>query len=81
MPVVEANGISINVQIDGADSAQPLVFSNSLGTNLHMWDAQAAALSKKYRVIRYDTRGHGKTSAPNYPYTVDNARPRCDCTL
>lgn len=71
MPVVEANGISINVQIDGADSAQPLVFSNSLGTNLHMWDAQAAALSKKFRVIRYDTRGHGKTSAPAYPYTVD----------
>jgi 3-oxoadipate enol-lactonase len=71
MPVVAANGISINVQIDGADSAQPLVFSNSLGTNLHMWDAQAATLSKKYRVIRYDTRGHGKTSAPAYPYTSD----------
>jgi 3-oxoadipate enol-lactonase len=71
MPVVAANGISINVQIDGADSAQPLVFSNSLGTNLHMWDAQAATLSKKYRVIRYDTRGHGKTSAPAYPYTSE----------
>jgi 3-oxoadipate enol-lactonase len=71
MPVVEANGIKFNVAIDGADGAPALVFSNSLGTNLHMWDRQAESLSKKFRVIRYDTRGHGKTEAPNYPYTFD----------
>jgi 3-oxoadipate enol-lactonase len=71
MPTVEANGIKVNVLIEGADSAPPLVFSNSLGTDLHMWDWQAAALSKKFRVIRYDTRGHGKTEAPDFPYTFD----------
>ena len=71
MPTVEANGIKFNVQIDGAENAPALVFSNSLGTNLHMWDSQAAVLSKKFRVVRYDTRGHGKTEAPNFPYTAD----------
>lgn len=71
MPTVEANGIKVNVLIEGGDNAPPLVFSNSLGTDLHMWDTQAAALSKKFRVIRYDTRGHGKTEAPDFPYTFE----------
>ncbi len=70
MPILEANGIQINYQIDGADSAPVLMLSNSLGTNLHMWDKQVPALAKRFRVVRYDTRGHGKTSAPSFPYTV-----------
>ncbi|MBY0533121.1 MAG: 3-oxoadipate enol-lactonase [Xanthobacteraceae bacterium] len=69
MPILEANGIKINYQIDGADNAPVLMMSNSLGTNLHMWDNQVAALAKRFRVVRYDTRGHGKTEAPLYPYT------------
>lgn len=69
MPTLEANGISINYRIDGADDAPPLVLSNSLGTNLHMWDNQVPELAKRFRVIRYDTRGHGKTDAPQGPYT------------
>lgn len=69
MPSLEANGIKINYQIDGAEGAPPLMMSNSLGTNLHMWDKQAPSLAKHYRVIRYDTRGHGKTGAPSGPYT------------
>lgn len=69
MPTLEANGIKINYQIDGADGAPVLMLSNSLGTNLHMWDKQAPALVKRFRVVRYDTRGHGKTEAPAYPYT------------
>ena len=47
-----------------------LVFSNSLGTTGVMWDAQAAALSDRFRVLRYDARGHGGTPAPRGPYTV-----------
>jgi 3-oxoadipate enol-lactonase len=70
MPAIEANGIKINYQIDGADNAPVLMFSNSLGTNLRMWDKQVPALSKRFRVVRYDTRGHGKTDAPTHPYTV-----------
>ncbi len=69
MPTIEANGIKINYQIDGAENAPVLMLSNSLGTNLHMWDKQAPALAKRFRVVRYDTRGHGKTEAPSYPYT------------
>lgn len=69
MPTLEANGIKVNYQIDGAEGAPPLLMSNSLGTNLHMWDKQAPSLAKHFRVVRYDTRGHGKTDAPTGPYT------------
>ncbi|KQZ46741.1 3-oxoadipate enol-lactonase [Rhizobium sp. Root149] len=47
-----------------------LLFSNSLGTNLSMWDAQIADLSHEFRILRYDTRGHGESSAPRAPYTL-----------
>jgi 3-oxoadipate enol-lactonase len=70
MPTLQANGISVNYQIDGAENAPVLMLSNSLGTNLHMWDKQVPALSKRFRVVRYDTRGHGKSDAPSYPYTL-----------
>lgn len=69
MPTLEANGIKINYRIDGAEGSPVLVLSNSLGTNLHMWDKQMPALAKRFRVVRYDTRGHGRTDAPSYPYT------------
>src|SRR2546423_9378010 len=65
-----ANRISINYQIDG--SVGPwLVLSNSLATDLSMWDAQARDLSGAFRVLRYDQRGHGKTDAPAGRYTFD----------
>jgi 3-oxoadipate enol-lactonase len=71
MPVIDASGCKINVEINGPESAPALVLSNSLGTNLHMWNEQAKALSQTYRVIRYDQRGHGKSGAPKGPYTID----------
>jgi len=70
MPVIDADGCKINVQIDGPQDAPALVLSNSLGTNLSMWDDQAKALSGEFRVIRYDQRGHGKSGAPKGPYTI-----------
>jgi 3-oxoadipate enol-lactonase len=69
MPTIEVNGARINYQIDGAENAPPLVLSNSLGTNLHMWDKQVPSLAKRFRVIRYDTRGHGKSEVTTGPYT------------
>jgi 3-oxoadipate enol-lactonase len=66
---IKANGITINYQIDGADSAPCLVFSNSLATSIAMWDEQAAALKSSFRVLRYDQRGHGGTDAPAGRYT------------
>lgn len=68
---IKANGITFNVQIDGPEGAPWLVFSNSLATNLTMWDAQAAHFSARYRVLRYDQRGHGGTDAPGGRYTFD----------
>jgi 3-oxoadipate enol-lactonase len=67
----KANGISINYQVDGPEGAPWLVFSNSLAANFGMWDAQAASLSKSYRVLRYDQRGHGKTEVPAGRYTFE----------
>ena len=71
MPVIDADGTPINVEIEGKSDAPPLMLSNSLGTNLHMWDDQTAALSKHFRVIRYDQRGHGKSGAPDGPYSIE----------
>jgi 3-oxoadipate enol-lactonase len=66
-----ANGISINYQIDGREGAPWLIFSNSLITNLSMWDDQVAALKTDYRILRYDQRGHGGTGAPAGKYSFD----------
>jgi 3-oxoadipate enol-lactonase len=71
MPTVNADGAALNVSVEGRSDAFPLMFSNSLGTDLHMWDEQAKALAKHFRVIRYDQRGHGKSSAPEGPYSID----------
>jgi 3-oxoadipate enol-lactonase len=57
--------------LEGPDDAPVIVFSNSLGTTGLMWDAQAAALSDRFRVLRYGTRGHGGTPATPGPYTVE----------
>jgi 3-oxoadipate enol-lactonase len=67
----KANGITINYQVDGSEGAPWLVFSNSLATNLGMWDEQAAKLKSSYRVLRYDQRGHGQTEAPAGRYTFE----------
>src|SRR5579862_4946066 len=68
---INTNGININCQIDGPEGAPWIVFSNSLATTVAMWDEQAAALKGKYRVLRYDQRGHGGTDAPAGRYAFD----------
>jgi 3-oxoadipate enol-lactonase len=65
------NGISINFEIDGPEGAPWLVLSNSLLTNLSMWDDQVAALKSSYRILRYDQRGHGGTQATAGSYSFD----------
>src|ERR1700724_4442683 len=65
------NGISINFEIDGPDNAPWLVLSNSLLTNLSMWDDQVAALKSSFRILRYDQRGHGGTQATEGSYSFD----------
>jgi 3-oxoadipate enol-lactonase len=66
---IKANGITFNYQIDGRKDAPWIVFSNSLATDLSMWDPQAADLAGSFRVLRYDQRGHGATDAPAGRYS------------
>ena len=68
---ITANGISIHYMLEGAESAPVITLSHSLATDLTMWDPQMVSLLKSYRVLRYDTRGHGKTEAPQGPYSLE----------
>lgn len=71
MPTFTSNDAQINYQTFG-DAAKPaLVFSNSLGTKFSMWQPQIDFFQKDYFVICYDTRGHGASSAPQGPYSID----------
>lgn len=58
--------------VDGPPDAPPLLLLNSLGTTLRMWDRQVPALAARLRVIRFDTRGHGRSPVPPGPYTIDD---------
>lgn len=69
MNSVEANGITIHYTIEG--SGPWVTLSHSLTTDLSMWDQLAVALAPTFTVLRYDTRGHGKSSAPDGAYSFD----------
>jgi 3-oxoadipate enol-lactonase len=71
MPTIQANGIQLYYELAGPAEAPVVLLSNSLGTRLEMWDPQMQALTERYRVLRYDSRGHGRSEAPNGPYTID----------
>lgn len=61
----------IHYELAGAAGAPVLVFSNSLGANLSMWEPQIASLGKHFRVLRYDTRGHGQSAVTPGPYSIE----------
>ena len=67
---ITANGISVNYTLEGPANAPVVTMSHSLATDLSMWDPTVPALSG-FRVLRYETRGHGKTEAPKGAYTLD----------
>jgi len=64
-----ANGIDIHYTLEG--EGPTVTMSHALGCTLSIWDEQAKALSGRYRVLRYDTRGHGQTGVPSGPYSLD----------
>lgn len=70
MPIADVNGLRIHHRLEGAPGAPVLVLSSSLGTDLGLWDGQVPALASRYRVLRYDMRGHGASQAPPGPYSV-----------
>jgi 3-oxoadipate enol-lactonase len=65
------NGIEINYEVSGKEGAPWLVLSHSLACSVRMWDPQVDAFQSKFRILNYDMRGHGATSAPQGPYTLD----------
>jgi len=74
MTGVEANGIFFNCRVDGPtdNPAAPwLVFSNSLATDLTLWDGQVERFADRFRILRYDTRGHGLSGETEPPYSFD----------
>ena len=68
--MITANGVSMNYTLEGPADAPVLTLSHSLAADLTMWDPQMPALAARYRVLRYDTRGHGDTDAPAGPYSL-----------
>jgi len=75
---ISANGIQVNYTLEGPADGPMVTLSHSLATDLSMWNPQAAALATRYRVLRYETRGHGATEAPAGAYSLsqlaDDAR-------
>ena len=67
---VIANGIEMNYAITGKEGAPVIVLSHSLGSGIVMWDPQIEKFASEFRVLRYDTRGHGQSEAPNGPYDL-----------
>lgn len=72
MPMINADdGCPIYVEVEGREDAPALMLSNSLGTNVRMWDDQAGEFAMHFRLIRYDRRGHGKSGVPKGPYSME----------
>ena len=70
MAFANLRSVRLHYNLAGAEDAPVVVFSHSLGADLSMWDAQVLEFSRRYRVLRYDTRGHGESSLPAGPHTV-----------
>ncbi len=71
MPTAQLADVRLHYRIDGEEGAPPLLLSNSLGTTLDMWEPQLAALATRFRVIRYDNRGHGQSQTTPGPYSIE----------
>lgn len=73
MRAIEANGVLTHHREDGAADGSTLVFSNSLGTDLRVWDRILPFLPRGWRLLRYDTRGHGLSGLPPGPWRIEDA--------
>jgi 3-oxoadipate enol-lactonase len=71
LAVRSRDGIAINVRVEGPQAAPAILFAHSVGCDHRLWDHQAKALSDRYRIVRYDARGHGTSDAPDGDYTIE----------
>jgi 3-oxoadipate enol-lactonase len=70
MKIATLDGINLHYRIDGNPNGKPVVFANSLGTDLRLWDAVLLLLPQENCYIRYDKRGHGLSQCPPAPYSM-----------
>ncbi len=70
MQIADLGDVQLNYRVDGDPQGAPVVFSNSLGTDLRLWDDVLPLLPQGLRYIRYDKRGHGLSSCPPAPYSM-----------
>ena len=68
---INANGIKLNYEISGRDDAPVVMLSHSLASSMVMWNPQLAALESNFKVLRFDTRGHGDSDAPEGKYSLE----------
>ena len=68
--VISVNGINIHYKLEGPENGPSIVFSNSLGTDMRIWDEVISYLPKNLKILRYDKRGHGLSDCPNLPYSM-----------
>jgi 3-oxoadipate enol-lactonase len=68
---LEIDGTRIAFRVDGPADGSPLVLGHALGTSMRMWEPQLPALAERFRVIRYDTRGHGASDVSTAPVTIE----------
>jgi 3-oxoadipate enol-lactonase len=71
MPNAELQNVSLHYEVSGPAAAPVIVLVNSLGTNLHLWDKVVPFLEQDFRVLRYDARGHGSSTVPALPYSIE----------
>ena len=72
MPIASLKNTSLHYELEGPEGAPVVVLSNSLGTELSLWEPQVTALTRHFRVLRYDTRGHGSSRSQGSSYSLDD---------
>ncbi|OAN80652.1 3-oxoadipate enol-lactonase [Sulfitobacter sp. EhC04] len=70
MKIFDTGDVRLHYRVDGPEDGAPVVFANSLGTDMRLWDPILPMLPKGLRIIRYDKRGHGLSSCPPAPYAM-----------
>jgi 3-oxoadipate enol-lactonase len=72
MPIVKLGGNAVAIEVEGGVASPVLLLSNSLSCDSTMWDDQLAHWARRFRVVRYDSRGHGRSAAPPGPYRLED---------
>ncbi|UWR24100.1 3-oxoadipate enol-lactonase [Sulfitobacter sp. S190] len=81
MQMFDTGDVRLHFRVDGPDDGPPVVFANSLGTDMRLWDPVLPLLPKGLRIIRFDKRGHGLSSVPKPPYSMGALVTDCERLL